>query len=205
MEPASLALGVVSLVGLYSACIDAVDRVTSYRNFGSDRKQLLTQIDANKDIFQKWAKRVGISPEGLLDPHDIRLEDPNTAKAIIQILSCIRDLFGDLSHANDRLYHNGHQNTQFVPKRLYEPNVPGEPQAPLRRRDKLAWTFHGKNKSESQVLRFSGLVATLDRLVPPHGSFNGEGLNHQLHSINIKGSLPQTVSLSKDMKILKTL
>ena len=205
MEVVGLAFGAASLVGLYSACMEAVDRIESYRHFGSEKKQLLTRLDANKDIFQKWAKRVGISAEGLLFPHDTRLDDLNTAKAVTQVLTCIRDLFGDSGQANYRLYQNQNQNTLSAPQRLCEPSIHSEPQAPSRRRDKWAWTFHGKSKLESQVLNLAWLVETLDRLVPPHGSSDGRDLNHQLHLTNLKGILPQELSVLGEYKSTKDM
>ena len=161
MEVVGLALGAASLVGLYSACMEAVDRIASYRHHGSDKKQLSTRLDANKDIFQKWAKRVGISAEGLLVPHDTRLDDSNTAKAVSQILTCIQDLFENSGQANYRPYQNQNpnQNILSAPKRICEPSVQSEPQAPWRRRDKWAWTLHGKSKLESQVLNFACTVS----------------------------------------------
>ena len=204
MEVVGLAFGAAGLVGLYSACMEAVDRIESYRHFGSDKKQLLTRLDANKDIFQKWAKRVGISAEGLLVPHDTRLDDLNTAKVVSQVLTCIRDLLGDSGQANHRPYQNHNQNFLSAPKRLGESSLHSEPQGPSRRRDKWAWTFHGKSKLESQVLNFACLVETLDRLVPPSGSFDGSDLNRQLHP-TLKGILPQEVSIPGDYRSPKDL
>lgn len=178
------------MVGLYSPCMEAVDRVTSYRHFRSDRKQLLTQMNANKDIFQKWAKRVGISAEGLRDPHDTRLDDSNTANAVSQILMCIQDLFGDSKQESDKLHQSENQNMLSAPKRLCDPNVQSGPQSISRRRNKWAKTLHGKSKLEFQVLRFTGLVETLGRLVPPYGSFYDKDLSHQLQLMNFKGSRP---------------
>lgn len=189
MEVVGLTFGAASLVGLYSACMEAVDRIASYRHFGSDRQQLLTQIDANKDIFQRWAKRVGISAEGLLNLHDSHLDNENTAKVVGQILTCIRDVFGDSGQANHRTYQHGNQNTLSVPKRLGEPSIQSESQAPSRKRDRWAWTLHGKSKLESQVRKFTYLVEMLDRLVPSFGSSNDKDLNYQLRLINLKGNL----------------
>ena len=200
MEIVGLAFGAASLVGLYSACMEAVDHIASYRDFGRDKNQLLARLGANKDIFQKWAKRVGISAEGLLVPHDTRLDDSNTAKAVSQILTCIQELLGDSSKAKHRPYQNQNQNTLSAPKRLCEPTVQSEPQAPLRRRDKLAWTFHGKKNLESQVVEFARLVKTLDRLVPPYGSSDGKDPNHQLDLTNVKDSLPWEVSVFEGYK-----
>ena len=203
MEIAGLAFGAASLVGLYSACIEAIDRIESYRHFGSDRKQLLSRLDANKDILQQWAERVGISPEGLLVPHDTRLDDSSTAKAAIQILTCIRDLLGHSGQANDKPRQDHNQNTLSAPKRLWKLNAQSEPQAPSRRRDKLAWTLYGKEKFESQVIRFTALVETLDRLVPRYGSSDGKVLDHQSYLTDFKSTLPPNVPVLRDLEITK--
>ena len=88
MEVAGLAIGAVGLVGLYSACLEAVTRVSSYRH-AQKEKLLFAQLDANKDILQKWASRVENSVDGLLEPHDSRLDDLSTAQAVCSVLSCI--------------------------------------------------------------------------------------------------------------------
>lgn len=36
MEPVGLAVGVLGLAGLFSTCLEAVDKVQSYRSFGVD-------------------------------------------------------------------------------------------------------------------------------------------------------------------------
>ena len=207
MEVVGLAFGAASLVGLYSACMEAVDRIESYRHFGSDKKQLLTRLEASKVIFQRWAKRVGISTEGLLIPHDARLDDLDTAKVVTQVLTCIRDLWGDLGQANYRPYQNQNQNQSYLsaPQRLREPGVQSEPQAPSRRRDKLAWTFRGKSKLESQVLNFARLVELLDRLVPLYGSSDVRDPNHELHLTNFQGIPPQGVWIFRGYKYAKDL
>ena len=170
MEPAGIALGAISLVGLYNACLDAVDRINSYRQVAEEKRDLFARIVANKDVFQKWAKRVGISAEGLLDPHDARLDDPSTARAIAQVLDCIRGLFDDLCDPSEvvKFDDNEHHLKTFESLRAYKPNPLGTPRSPTRKRDKLAWAFGGKSKLESQVRKFSETIDVLERLVPPH-------------------------------------
>ena len=184
MEAIGLAIGVANLVTLYSACITAIDCVSSYKNFESEEKQLLAQIDANKDILQKWGDRVGISIEGLSETHDERLDDLNTARVICQILGSIEHLFRDLSPGKSKSHQMKAQTTMSAPRRLNEPNIGDDTQTVRRRRDKYAWVIHGKSKLESQTRTFRELVETLDRLVPRDGSYARKELKYDLRSLN---------------------
>jgi Prion-inhibition and propagation len=60
MEVGGLVVGGVALAGLYSACVEAVERVESYRNFEEDAQHLLTRFKASKVILQRWASQVGL-------------------------------------------------------------------------------------------------------------------------------------------------
>lgn len=64
MEIAGLAVGLASL---YCACIEAVNRVESYKNFEAETQQLSAQFKADKAILQRWANKVGIRYDGLSD------------------------------------------------------------------------------------------------------------------------------------------
>ena len=64
MEIAGLVVGTASLAVLYIACIEAVDRIDSYKKCGPETKHLSAQLYANKTVLRNWANRVGISREG---------------------------------------------------------------------------------------------------------------------------------------------
>ncbi|KAH7151968.1 ankyrin-1 [Dactylonectria estremocensis] len=54
MEPVGLAVGIAGLAGLFSSCLEAVEKVQSYRSFGADSQVLDTQFKAEKLRFEQW-------------------------------------------------------------------------------------------------------------------------------------------------------
>ncbi|KAK2016068.1 ankyrin-1, partial [Colletotrichum eremochloae] len=59
MEPVGLAVGVVGLAGLFSTCLEAVQKIDSYKNFGRDSRFLEAQFNASKHRFTEWGQAVG--------------------------------------------------------------------------------------------------------------------------------------------------
>ncbi|RYP08950.1 hypothetical protein DL764_001561 [Monosporascus ibericus] len=59
MEPVGLAVGILGLAGLFSSCLEAIEKVHSYRAFGSDSHTLDAQFKAEKLRFGQWGRAVG--------------------------------------------------------------------------------------------------------------------------------------------------
>ncbi|GKT51786.1 uncharacterized protein ColSpa_11967 [Colletotrichum spaethianum] len=53
MEPVGLAVGIVGLAGLFSSCLEAVEKFDSYKNFGRDSRSLATLFDTDKHRFEQ--------------------------------------------------------------------------------------------------------------------------------------------------------
>lgn len=82
MDPLSLTFGVagiVGLAGLFSTCLDVIERVESYKDFEIESRSIFSQFKADKLLFQRWAKRVGINELGLKEEHHKGLDDLETA------------------------------------------------------------------------------------------------------------------------------
>ena len=62
MEVTGLVLGVV---GSFSACMDMLERLHSYRDFGISSGQLATRFEAAELRLQEWANGVGIMDDRL--------------------------------------------------------------------------------------------------------------------------------------------
>lgn len=60
MEPISFTAGIVGLVGLFSVCLDVIDKVDSYKEFGLESRSVVAQFKADKHLFANWAQDVGI-------------------------------------------------------------------------------------------------------------------------------------------------
>lgn len=179
MEIAGFIIGTAGLVGLYSACMEAIDRLDSYNKTEIEARQLSARLHANQVILQNWANRVGISRGGLRDSHDTRLDDPDTARAVCGILSIIRDLFEDTNIASKKMdqkdqacyWSSELQSNQSI----FLNGVSSLP----RKRDKLAWAFHGKTKFTWQVESFTESLKHLDMLVPAHDDLFSKGFNQK--------------------------
>ncbi|KAK7403824.1 hypothetical protein QQX98_010395 [Neonectria punicea] len=83
MEPINFAVGVIGLAGLFSSCLDAVDKVQTYRSFGSDSHVLDTRFTAAKVRLETWGRRVGFIEKALSEDHHPALDDRDIA-AVVQ-------------------------------------------------------------------------------------------------------------------------
>ncbi len=54
------------IAGLFSACLDAVEKVAAYRSSDDDYINLSKQFDADKHRLRQWVRCVGMS-KGELD------------------------------------------------------------------------------------------------------------------------------------------
>ncbi|KAL2046479.1 hypothetical protein ABVK25_011834 [Lepraria finkii] len=103
MEVAGLAVGVAGLASLLSACIDAVDRVDTYRKFGLESRYITAKFAADKFLLQKWAETVGISDGRLQNVHHRDLDRDEVVSAIARILSSIREIFSATNSLSSNL------------------------------------------------------------------------------------------------------
>jgi hypothetical protein len=166
MDPLSLTFGIA---GLYSACLDIIDKVDSYKEYGIESRSMIAQFEADKLLFQKWGKNVGIDQNRLLDKHHRNLDDPQTVSSVEKILSSIQELY--LSADNTRL-------TLLKPAQKSKSSTGGTllsgsyaryetVQESASKRKRVAWAFRNKAKFVAQVQQFGALVQRLHSLVPP--------------------------------------
>ncbi|KAM0274359.1 hypothetical protein ACHAQH_007925 [Verticillium albo-atrum] len=92
MEPASFAVGLVGLAGLFSSCLEAVERAQSYRSFASDSKGLDIQFGAAKVRLENWGRAVGFNDGRLGDEHHPALDDEKTRGATVEIFRLVSDI-----------------------------------------------------------------------------------------------------------------
>ncbi len=87
MEAAGVALSAVGLFGLVSVCLDALDRVDTYRTFGPDAHLMSLCFEADKLRFRRWLQAVGIVNCRLIDTHNQLLQDPAVKPLVYDIVS----------------------------------------------------------------------------------------------------------------------
>jgi len=175
MDPLSLTFGIAGLVGLtglYSTCLDVIDKVDAYKEYGIESRSMIAQFEADKLLFQNWGKSVGIDKNKLSDNHHENLDDPRTVSSVEKILSSIQELY--LSADSTRL------TLQPIskPDRKSNPSIGGiswlgsharhqKVQESTSKRKRMAWAFRNKAKFVAQVQQFGALVQRLQSLVPP--------------------------------------
>ncbi|KAH7125015.1 hypothetical protein B0J13DRAFT_484360, partial [Dactylonectria estremocensis] len=168
MEPIGFAVGIAGLAGLFSSCLEVVEKVNSYRSFGSDSHVLDAQFKSEKLRFQQWGRVVGLDQGKLSGDHHPALDDPETFSAVNNHLWIIQDIcraddapsqrvLGGTGLAQDALIPAGKDRTSY--------NAPSE-----SKRRKLAWALWRKGERTDQVKLFGGLVQQLHNLVPPGGT-----------------------------------
>ncbi|WDK23059.1 hypothetical protein CGRA01v4_14350 [Colletotrichum graminicola] len=170
MEPVGLAVGAAGLAGLFSSCLDAVERFDSYKNFGRDWRSLATQFDADKHRFEEWGRAVGFENGRLSDSHHPALDDAQKLAVVRKLLDSIQDFCSD---AEDFLYQqytqsdDGLAKSGLVSSRQIQPRH-GAPMASRWR--KAAWALTGKTRQTGHVQTFATLVQYLYDVVPPNNA-----------------------------------
>ncbi|EWZ34098.1 hypothetical protein BFJ63_vAg12664 [Fusarium oxysporum f. sp. narcissi] len=161
MEPIGLAIGVVGLVGLFSSCLEAADKVQAYLSFGTESGVLDARFRATKVLLEKWGRRVGLEKTTLAEDHHPALDDRDIAAAVEDVLRIINTIC--------------EPSNQSIPQSKLTPSLVdgvslgsiGPPSLHGMRRRKLTWALWGKGKRTDQVELLETLVQQLNNLVPP--------------------------------------
>ncbi|KAJ5929153.1 hypothetical protein N7454_007001, partial [Penicillium verhagenii] len=168
MDVTGLILGVA---GLFSACMDVVERFDSWKDAAIESRALSAQLEAQKLRFKQWGEGVGIKGENLLERHDRRLEDRETIAVIWQLLSTVNDILGSGASATPNATLNSTNNNQPEPHTLSLP-----PFASKRRR--VYWALRQKVPWNTRVEQFTFLVESLHSLVPVESSNDAGSGSH---------------------------
>ncbi|KAM6513853.1 hypothetical protein FALCPG4_015060 [Fusarium falciforme] len=169
METAGLVIGVAGLAGLFSSCLEAVDKVQSYQTFGADSHVLDTRFKLARARFERWGPNVGIEQGKLLPDHHSALDDKVTSSAVTDVLHIIIKTICDARNAlprRTRAAGPGDDDSSGL-HRPYA--VTSE-----SRRRKMAWALWGKGGRTEQVELFEKLVQELHNLVPPNTGENAQ-------------------------------
>lgn len=167
MEPIGLAVGVAGLAGLFSSCLEAIERFDSYKNFDRDSRSLTTQFNAAKLLLEKWGRDVGIENGKLSDNHHPALDNGKTLEVVRKLLSSIQDFFGgpddvalQIATSTDRDFL---KSGPLPSRRSKHPRH----RAPADSKWKMAsWALSGKSKRTKHVQTVTSLVQYLYILVP---------------------------------------
>ena len=95
-EAAGLAIGVIGLAGLFTACVDCLDRITLARTHGRDLEISLTQMSLLNHRLSIWGEIVKAQNEGYELPA-LREKWPQIELTVGNALVSIKDAFMDVS------------------------------------------------------------------------------------------------------------
>ncbi|KAK2601957.1 hypothetical protein QQS21_004470 [Conoideocrella luteorostrata] len=192
MEPVGLAVGAIGLLGLFGSCMDALEKIDSYKEFGNDSRCLSTQFKAEKIRLQNWGAAVGLRDDSLLDDHHQLLDDP-------QILSTVRELL--LIITNIGREDAVPFQSKLAGKDRKDCHTPTLTAPMESRAKKIRWALTEKVKRVEQVQRLASLVQSLYNLVPA-GDTGGFG---NYSSMNMGSSLLEVQELlarmEKELKV----
>ncbi|KAJ5994204.1 hypothetical protein N7451_009928, partial [Penicillium sp. IBT 35674x] len=172
MDPISFAVGIIGLAGLFSTCLDVVEKFDSFKEFGIESRSISAQFEAQKLRLQRWGQAVGLQGDTLMEKHSKLLDDPLTFSIVEKLLSAIQ---GVCTYADDSavapITPSERQSfrDQLWPRQ-------GRPAAPHEsKREKISWALRKKAKKMAQVGQFCSLVDNLHSLVPVSGGRDHDG------------------------------
>ncbi|KAF5675933.1 ankyrin repeat domain-containing protein [Fusarium denticulatum] len=169
METVGLVIGVAGLAGLFTSCVEALDKIQSYRTFGTDSHVLNTRFKAARARFERWGPGVGIEQGRLKHAHHPALDDKAVSDAVAELLHIIVEAICDAGNVPPRRARGtGFDNKDSVER--------GRPTARNTMHEsktkKMSWALWGKGKRAEQVEIFEKLVQQLHNLVPPRTENN---------------------------------
>jgi hypothetical protein len=170
-EPIGLTIGIAGLAGIFSVCLDVIEKVDSYKDFGIESRSIVAQFEADKILFQKWGKNVGIDKHVLAADHHRNLDDRQTFSGVEKILSSIKELHLSADSTRSSLEPALNLGSQSS---LHQYSSEGQSRDQTgmessSKKKRIAWAFRRKAKFVAQVQQFGVLVQALRNLVPPDG------------------------------------
>lgn len=168
MEIAGLGIGIAGLAGMFTTCLDVMERIDSYKDFGVDSRAIMSQFDAQKLLFKRWGTAVGFDDRRLQDDHHENLDDAATRVAVQNILSSIYEIAGGTDRMPpDKQYRSGLSGSQSEPtdsQQAWLEKFRGD----ASHKTKIGWTLRHKARFLTLSQHFGNLVETLHNLVPPN-------------------------------------
>ena len=172
MEAAGVALAVP---GLFSLCIDIVERYQAYKDFGVESRSAVSRFEADKVRLKRWAEEVGIQDGNFSDRHDLRLDREDIQKAIKGILKTSCEIFAVTERTASQLHVSAECAGNPIPSVADTVDYPkwntkAVPSASISAsiRAGLGWTLKRRSRFLNQVDMFNKVVDSLYSLVPPN-------------------------------------
>ena len=182
MEPVSFSLGVVGLVGAFTACVDCFEYFHIGRNLGSDFETSIIKLDIVRLRFTRWGESVGIG-QGDENVAIAQLKNRQAVpdkdfSTVERILGQILRLFENAAETSNRLALKVSKKVPPVSNDIGLENVTirtlheNMRNLALRRQkqstalQKVSWALHRKRDFEGLIEDLTELVTALTELVP---------------------------------------
>jgi len=172
MEPIGFAAGVIGLAGLFSVCLDVIDKVDSYKDYGVESRSIVALFKGYKYLFTKWAQDVGINNPKPDNNYHNQLDNPETKLRVQDILLSIQEIFSKTESTMSNLHPVVKAGPTSFPDGIYFHNthkVSQNPKGAISKIGRIGWSLQGKAKLISDVGRFKEMIQLLQDLVPLEG------------------------------------
>lgn len=169
MEPAGLVVGGIGLAGLFSSCLEALERLDSWKNFDIDSRFLGSRFNAEKLRLKNWGELVGFERGELSQGYHEALDDLQIAPRIREHLSIITEICSKADHTFLPLKRPDDASAKLVLPPRGNIQNPSSNQYKSRTQ-RVKWALGDKAKCKEQVEFLGQLVQDLYDLVPPDGA-----------------------------------
>lgn len=156
MEVAGLAFGVAGLAGLFSACVDVLEKVDSLRDSSVTSRSAAAQLKADKHLLERWGRDVGIQGNTLLPSHHPSLSDPAIADAVADVLRSVSELCTKLDSSLEA-------PLSPVTVAGNQAGLPGKSNNSALAR--VSWAIRGQARAKSNLEQLGELINRLFELV----------------------------------------
>jgi len=161
MEAVGLSVGIA---GLFSACMDLVERIDAYKDFGIESRSMISRFEADKIRFKRWGSNVGINNGKWKGTHDPQLDDSEFELVIKRILNSTLETLKAADFTRSQLRNNG-DSPLAISGELAKTKTKSPPSKSIR--GGFDWAFKRRYKFANQIDSFNKLVEALYNVIPP--------------------------------------
>ncbi|KAL9611365.1 MAG: hypothetical protein Q9167_003984 [Letrouitia subvulpina] len=204
MEPASLAVGVLAISGLFNNAIDCFEYVQIGRNFGQGYQTGLLKLDGARLRLSRWGESIGVSGE-LKDTKSLQaLKSAENVNKAEQILGQILELFADAEGISAKFKNRGGRSKQEL--LVHDTETDLEPatlslhnkmrdlsikrQNQTRLRQKAKWALYEGKHFKRLIEDITSLVNDLIDLFPAAQASQKTLCQAEIAEMNAKENLP---------------
>jgi hypothetical protein len=171
MDPMSIIFGTLGVSGLFSATLDALDRISAAKSYGSDYHLFIAKVATERLRLSRWGRQA---------LQNELMQDSEIQNAVCELLAWAIWFFEDSDKLRKRHRRPSRGFITFLPGRSSSMsmntarppafNFPRDRVEKLQKEAsalrKLKWAFSGKKKSEKLLQELAWFIDRLYALVP---------------------------------------